>query len=118
MKSLKSEALNEWSKWKRHNRVLYEQLLSGCEKCNSTEKLGIHHRDGDKMNNELDNLQCLCWNCHKKQHHKEIKIKYRVPEEPIYVAKPISKRQYSNKADELVKEYAWSNGQWIRKTAL
>lgn len=41
-----------------------------CEKCKKTKWLGediplqLHHKDGDKWNNELTNLQILCGNCH------------------------------------------------------
>ena len=41
-----------------------------CEKCNNVLWLGnpipleVHHKDGDKNNNELDNLELLCPNCH------------------------------------------------------
>ena len=41
-----------------------------CEQCGSTEWLGqpinleIHHIDGNHSNNELDNIQLLCPNCH------------------------------------------------------
>jgi hypothetical protein len=41
-----------------------------CEKCGLNKWLGedipveIHHKDGDKFNNLLDNLEVLCPNCH------------------------------------------------------
>ena len=41
-----------------------------CECCKNTEWLGqpinlqVHHIDGDKTNNQLENLQLLCLNCH------------------------------------------------------
>lgn len=41
-----------------------------CECCHNTEwnnqpiPLEIHHKDGDHLNNVLDNLQLLCPNCH------------------------------------------------------
>jgi len=41
-----------------------------CENCglekwqNENIPLEIHHLDGDKLNNELENLQLLCPNCH------------------------------------------------------
>lgn len=41
-----------------------------CEKCGCEEWLGqpinlqVHHIDGDRRNNELDNLMLLCPNCH------------------------------------------------------
>lgn len=43
-----------------------------CEMCGLEEWLGepitleIHHKDGDRLNNVLDNLQILCPNCHSK----------------------------------------------------
>ena len=41
-----------------------------CEKCGAVYWLGkklpleLHHKDGDHFNNELDNLEILCPNCH------------------------------------------------------
>ena len=41
-----------------------------CECCENSEwnncpiPLEVHHKDGDKLNNELDNLELLCPNCH------------------------------------------------------
>lgn len=57
-----------------------------CECCKLTTwleqpiNLELHHRDGDKSNNELDNLQLLCPNCHsytdnygsKNKNHQDI----------------------------------------------
>lgn len=41
-----------------------------CENCGMETWLGqpitleVHHKDGEHLNNELDNLQLLCPNCH------------------------------------------------------
>ena len=41
-----------------------------CNRCGNTEWLGnqipleLHHKDGNKENNNLDNLELLCPNCH------------------------------------------------------
>lgn len=41
-----------------------------CEECGITEWIGekvpleLHHIDGDRFNNNFDNLQILCANCH------------------------------------------------------
>ena len=43
-----------------------------CECCGITEwngkeiRLQVHHIDGDHFNNELENLQILCPNCHSQ----------------------------------------------------
>ena len=57
------------------NKVRKKLLQEGykehrCEKCGLTEWLGnpipleLHHIDGDKNNNTLENFQLLCPNCH------------------------------------------------------
>ena len=63
-----------------------------CECCGLSEwnnkpiTLEIHHKDGDHLNNVLDNLQLLCPNCHSQTDNwrgKNInkKEKERIPEE-------------------------------------
>lgn len=44
-----------------------------CELCGSTRYLCIHHKDENRYNNKLDNLQCLCKSCHQKHHLKRDK---------------------------------------------
>lgn len=57
------------------NKIRQKLLKDGlkahmCEICGNTEwngfpiPLEIHHKDGNRQNNELDNLQILCPNCH------------------------------------------------------
>lgn len=36
-----------------------------CENCGDTKKLEIDHIDGNRSNNELQNLQTLCNECHR-----------------------------------------------------
>ena len=64
-----------------------------CECCGITEwngkeiRLQVHHKDGDHLNNELENLQLLCPNCHsqtdtyagKKNKKGKITRKYERP---------------------------------------
>lgn len=59
-----------------HSTALREKLIreglkqDKCELCENTYWLGkhipleLHHKDGDHFNNELENLQILCPNCH------------------------------------------------------
>lgn len=48
-------------------------MIESCELCGYKEFpqiLGIHHKDENRKNNELSNLQVLCPNCHSIQHMK------------------------------------------------
>ena len=47
---------------------LYRTLVKKekCELCGKKIKLIIHHKDGNRHNNGLSNLQVLCTNCHAK----------------------------------------------------
>ena len=41
-----------------------------CEKCmyNRTEILHVHHKDRNRENNDLSNLELICPNCHYEEH--------------------------------------------------
>lgn len=68
----------DYTRFKKGNAIKIAKALPAiealrgheCECCHNTEWLGqpitleIHHIDGDHLNNELDNLQLLCPNCH------------------------------------------------------
>jgi len=42
-----------------------------CALCDKEGKLDIHHKDGDRTNNPLENLQYLCRKCHRNLHLQE-----------------------------------------------
>lgn len=57
--------------WRLKNRLLRSGLKKyQCECCGNTEWLGqpisleLHHKDGDRTNNTLPNIELLCPNCH------------------------------------------------------
>ena len=57
--------------WKLKNRLLREGIKEHqCECCGETEwldepiPLEFHHKDGDRTNNTLQNIELLCPNCH------------------------------------------------------
>ena len=65
----KNTAVKRWVEWKKNNPNTFLSLKkNGCNDCNSMENLHIHHIDGNKTNQQLENLQCLCMRCHKKAH--------------------------------------------------
>ena len=56
-------------------KLTKEQVFDKCDRvcvsCHKDEDLQIHHIDGDRSNNRLDNLQVRCYTCHKKLHKIE-----------------------------------------------
>lgn len=65
-----------------------------CEKCGLSEwrnqpiSLELHHIDGDRCNNELENLQLLCPNCHSQTPNYRGKgtIKQKVTDDELALA--------------------------------
>jgi hypothetical protein len=49
---------------------LIEKRGDVCERCdyNKTDILQIHHKDRDRSNNNLENLELICLNCHYEEH--------------------------------------------------
>lgn len=68
------------SEWKAKFTTVRRNMITRghiqkCEKC-SYDKfpkiLGVHHIDGNRENNSLENLMVLCPNCHSIEHMKHI----------------------------------------------
>jgi len=55
-----SKAGHQWRS-RRHRK-------SACERCGSTEKLHVHHKDNNWRNGDISNLETLCASCHIKHH--------------------------------------------------
>ena len=69
----KDEQLKDWKDYTRVAKLkphLIKIRSHTCEICknstwlNNLIPLEVHHIDGDRTNNELNNLQLLCCNCH------------------------------------------------------
>jgi len=55
--------------------MLRRGLILKCNQCGyDTEPkiLGVHHKDRNRKNNDLSNLEVLCPNCHSLEHSKHI----------------------------------------------
>jgi len=48
-------------------------LPNECFFCGNGEKLYVRHIDGDRFNNDIENLQILCARCHAKIHKEDIR---------------------------------------------
>jgi 5-methylcytosine-specific restriction endonuclease McrA len=55
--------------------MLTRNMISKCERCGYSEHpeiLGVHHKDRNRHNNDLSNLEVLCPTCHSLEHRKHI----------------------------------------------
>ena len=55
-------------------------LIKKCERCGfdkNLEILGVHHKDRNRKNNKISNLEILCPNCHSLEHAKHIPQGFR-----------------------------------------
>lgn len=52
---------------------LIDQRGTKCERCGykKVEILHVHHRDRNRNNNALENLELICPNCHYEEHYLE-----------------------------------------------
>lgn len=51
-----------------YRRVCLDTKGEECEICGTTEDIIVHHVDGDRENNDIDNLVPVCKSCHGKIH--------------------------------------------------
>lgn len=56
-----------------YRKVALKRLKHSCVKCGVTnlKVLIVHHKDRNRQNNNLDNLEFLCRNCHFLEHVNE-----------------------------------------------
>jgi hypothetical protein len=54
--------------YKRAVKVLSAHRDKKCQRCPSGDKIEAHHIDEDITNNEIDNLEWLCRECHEIHH--------------------------------------------------
>ena len=54
---------------KFYQRIAYETYEKKCSKCGREDgQIDVHHKDKNRKNNRIDNLQVLCASCHAKIH--------------------------------------------------
>lgn len=61
-----------WSEFNKNNKIIPRE----CELCGKKDgKLELHHKDGDRTNSHITNLQRLCSGCHKREEYKLGRVK-------------------------------------------
>lgn len=56
-----------------YREIAFRNFDSKCNKCGYDEHikiLEVHHKDRNRDNNNLDNLEIICPNCHRLEHKK------------------------------------------------
>mgnify|MGYP000873039576 CR=1 FL=1 len=53
-----------------YRRIAFEAHGQVCARCGAVppKRIVVHHRDEDRRNNDLSNLEVLCMTCHLKHH--------------------------------------------------
>jgi len=54
-----------------YRSVAFDHHGRECEVCGATEELHVHHKDQARSNNDPDNLEVLCEDCHWDRHRDE-----------------------------------------------
>jgi len=53
---------------KDYRDIAFRNLPNVCNRCGFDKVLVVHHKDRDRSNNTLGNLEILCPNCHALEH--------------------------------------------------
>ena len=49
-------------------KIAFEHYPYKCNRCESTKNLCVHHKDKNRHNNVVENLEIVCKSCHQKEH--------------------------------------------------
>ncbi len=55
---------------KIYRKQAFEKYPKKCALCGSLNQLEVHHKDRDRKNNKIENLQIICISCHRRIHPK------------------------------------------------
>ena len=72
--------------WRKTRAAALKRAWNKCERCGATNSLTVHHIVYRKWRERPEDLQVLCWRCHKLAHageHKDVEEMLDYPEEWI-----------------------------------
>ena len=90
-----------------------KRLGSKCRVCGSTLNLEIHHIDRNRMNNDFENLQLYCRDCHREDHSRTRGVKVLMVDNSLKMTIPhhVVKKMNITKGDKLL--VSMINGEMI-----
>lgn len=53
-----------------YRKIAFDNFKPECNRCKSKRILNVHHRDHNRNNNSINNLEILCKSCHNREHYK------------------------------------------------
>jgi 5-methylcytosine-specific restriction endonuclease McrA len=69
-KGFQTKRQTPYKLWIQNSPIVKERAEDTCELCGEhTDRIEVHHKDMNRLNNILDNLVGLCASCHKKAHY-------------------------------------------------
>lgn len=71
-----------WKSWEGLQEKLYKErkyliMKYGnyfCNRCGKDDELQFHHIDRNHKNNNIENIEVLCYKCHAKEHNRDEKF--------------------------------------------
>jgi len=52
----------------KHRQIAFNSFAKKCQICSYSKNIHVHHKDRNRKNNHISNLQVLCRRCHKLVH--------------------------------------------------
>jgi len=89
-----------------HSRIKsHRKAKAECEICRKSDKIHVHHRDGNPLNNATDNLQTLCASCHRLTHSPNYMGTPLLPKPCSHCSKPVARKGLCNTHLTRLKRY-------------
>lgn len=76
IKAIQPDHYNNGSGARYYRNLALRHYPHKCNRCGYSKCLSVieaHHKDHDRSNNQLENLELLCRNCHGEEHHLDVK---------------------------------------------
>ncbi len=100
------KSAGKWKGGSRYVAIAFSAYPHECSHCGSKERLHVHHKDHNRLNEAVENLTILCKPCHHRHHStkREPFCKHGHPRTPGTRCKTCAK--------------GWNQAQWAKRKAL